>query len=72
MRYTHFSKIERLELSILLKKGYSLRDIARELRRNPSSVSREIKDNSVNGEYDPLKADHQAYENANIPSIRGE
>jgi hypothetical protein len=27
MRYTHFSKIERLELSILLKKGYSLRDI---------------------------------------------
>lgn len=61
MRYTHFSKTERLELSILLKKGYSIRDISRELRRNPSSVSREIKDNSVNGEYDPHKADHKAY-----------
>lgn len=61
MRYTHFGKTERLELSILLKKGYSIRDIARELRRNPSSVSREIKDNSVNGEYDPHKAQHKAY-----------
>ena len=61
MRYTHFSKTERLELSILLKKGYSLRAIAGELRKNPSSVSREIKDNSVNGEYDPHKADHKAY-----------
>ena len=57
----HFNRTERLELSILLKKGYSLRAIAGELRKNPSSVSREIKDNSVNGEYDPHKADHKAY-----------
>jgi IS30 family transposase len=61
MRYKHFSKTERLELSILLKKDYSLRDIGRALSRNPSSVSREIKRNSVNGEYDPHKADHKAY-----------
>ena len=61
MRYTHFSKSERLELSILLKKGYSLREIGRALKRNPSSVSREIKENSVKGIYDPHKANHKAY-----------
>mgnify|MGYP000182651234 CR=1 FL=1 len=61
MRYTHFSKTERLELSILLKKGHSLRDIGRALKKDPSSVSREIKKNSVNGEYNPHKADHKAY-----------
>lgn len=61
MSYTHFSRVERLELSILLKKGYSIRSVASALRRNPSSVSREIKHNSVNNEYDPDKADHKAY-----------
>lgn len=61
MSYTHFSKVERSELSILLKKGYSMRSIASVLRRSPSSVSREIKANSVNGEYDPDKANHKAY-----------
>lgn len=61
MRYKHFSKTERLELSILLKKGYSLRSIADVLGRNPSSVSRELKRNKVCGEYDALKAHHKAY-----------
>ena len=61
MRYKHFSKIERLELSILLKKGHSLRDIGRALRKDPASVSREVRHNSVNGEYDPHKAQHKAY-----------
>lgn len=61
MRYVHFSKTERLEFSILLKKGYSLRDIGRALKRNPSSVSRELKRNSVRGQYDPHKAQHKAY-----------
>jgi IS30 family transposase len=61
MRYSHFNRTERLELSILLKKGYSVRDIAQALGRNPSSVSREIRRNSVKGEYDPKKADHKAY-----------
>lgn len=61
MSYTHFSKSERLELSILLQKGYSIRDIGRTLGRNPSTVSRELRRNMVNGAYDPLKADHTAY-----------
>jgi len=53
-------KAERLEISILLKKKYSLRSIARELERSPNSVSREIKTNSVGGIYDPKKAQWKA------------
>lgn len=60
-KYKHFTKSCRIELSILLKKGYSLRDIAKVLTKNPSSISREFKDNSVNGAYDPEKAHHKAY-----------
>ncbi len=56
MSYKHINFSNRLEISILLKKGYSHRDIAGALRKNHSSVSREIKNNSVNGIYDPVKA----------------
>jgi IS30 family transposase len=58
--YSHFSKDERNELSILLEKGYSLRSIANILKRSPSSISREVKINSVNGKYDPKKANSKA------------
>lgn len=44
-----------------MKKGYSLRDISRALKKNPSSISREINNNSVNRVYDPDKAHHKAY-----------
>lgn len=57
----HFSRTERFELSILLKKGYSLRAVAEAMGRSPSSVSRELKRNSVNGVYDSRKAHHKAY-----------
>jgi len=60
-KYTHIKKTERLEIAILLEKGYSLRRIAKVLKRNHGSVSREIRENSVNGVYDPQKADHKAY-----------
>jgi IS30 family transposase len=71
MQYTHFSKSERLELSILLQKGYSLRDIGQALGRNPSTVSREIHKNSVGGTYDPLKADHKAYRRRKYSKYQG-
>ena len=61
MKYQHFTKSNRNELSILLKKGYSYRDIGDALKKCPSSISREVKLNSVNGVYDPDKADHKAY-----------
>lgn len=61
MRYSHFTKNNRTELSILLKKGYSYRDIGDVLGKSPSSISREVGSNSVNGVYDPDKANHKAY-----------
>lgn len=61
MKYKHFNLSNRIELSILLKKGYSFRDIGPVLEKNPSSISREINTNSVNGTYDPFKAQHKAY-----------
>lgn len=61
MRYRHISKTERLELSILRTKGYSIREIAASLGRSPASVSRELRRNEVLGRYDPTQADHKAY-----------
>jgi len=45
----------------LKKKKYSLRDIARTLKRAVSSLSYELKQNKVKGIYDPNKAHHRAY-----------
>ena len=39
MRHTHFSKTERFELSVLLKKGYSAREIGLALRKHHSPES---------------------------------
>ena len=70
-KYNHFTRSERNELSILLKKGYSYRDIAKAIKKNPSSISREVKENSVNGEYDPAKADHKAYVKRHYSKYQG-
>ena len=43
--YSHFTLIEREKLRIKLQEGKSIRQIARELGRNASSVSRELKRN---------------------------
>jgi len=59
--YNHIKKAERLEIAILLTRGYSHRAIADVLGRDHTSISREISKNSVNGEYDPHKAHHKAY-----------
>lgn len=52
LSYTHFTRIERIKLGELKKKGKSIREIARELGRSPSSVSRELRRNqNKNGGY---------------------
>jgi len=51
---------ERLEIAILLNKGYSRREIAKSMDRSPNTISYEIKVNSVNGKYDPIKAHAKA------------
>jgi IS30 family transposase len=52
---------ERSEISILKRKKYSLRDIAKALGRSVSTVSEELRTNAVKGRYDPKKAAHKAY-----------
>lgn len=71
MRYTHFNKTERLEISVLLKRGYSHREIGSALGKHHSSISREIKENSVNGVYDPHKAHHKAYARRKYSKYQG-
>lgn len=53
-------RVERLEIAILLEKGYSLRKIGTALGRSPNAISYEVRENSANGVYDPLKADAKA------------
>ncbi|MEK7680391.1 MAG: IS30 family transposase, partial [Deltaproteobacteria bacterium] len=52
---------EREEISILLRKKYSFRDIARALHRSPNTISYEVRTNSVRGVYDPQKAHLKAH-----------
>lgn len=54
------SRAERLEIGVLLEKRYSLRSIARVLCRSPNTVSYEVRENSTNGVYEPLKANAKA------------
>lgn len=54
------TRAERLEIGILLEKGYSLRSIAREMGRSPNTISYEVRMNSVRGIYSPIKADAKA------------
>lgn len=49
-----------MEIAILLDKDYSFREIACVLNRSPNTVSYEVKSNSTNGEYDPIKANAKA------------
>lgn len=55
-QYHHFTIEEREMLLELLAKDYSLRLIAKELKRSPSTISREIKRNVSKGYYSPSAA----------------
>jgi len=54
------SRVERLEIGILLDKGYSCRAIAESMGRSPNTISYEVRKNSTNGVYNALKADKKA------------
>lgn len=58
--YTHLSHDERDSLAIGINQGRSLRDIARELGRSPSTLKRELERNHGPKIYTP----HQAHERA--------
>jgi IS30 family transposase len=59
--YQHLSKTDRLELSILRRKGYTPAEIAAELGRHISTIYRELRRNTVKGEYVGKKAQQKAY-----------
>ncbi|WP_175616083.1 IS30 family transposase [Piscibacillus halophilus] len=60
MSYQHLTTFERARIETLLDHGYSLRDIAKSLKRSPSTLSRELKRNSSNTEY-KSEAAHDQY-----------
>ena len=60
-RYGHVTIEERCEIACLQAEGRSVRQIAADLDRSPSTVARELKRNgSQTGEYKPVYADQQA------------
>lgn len=69
--YHHFTKNERNELFILLNRGYSHREIANALEKHHSSISREIKKNSVKEKYVSKKANQKAKTKRSKAKYRG-
>ena len=61
MKWENLSAVERLELSILRSKGYSMREIAREMKRSPNTISYELRRNQTQGEYEPKKAEAKSH-----------
>lgn len=63
MTYTHLSEDERDTIAVLRSEGQTLRSIARTLKRNPGTISRELKRNAPpvhTGYYLPHKAHERA------------
>jgi transposase, IS30 family len=60
MKHKDLTRVERFEIKILLDKGYSKKKIGEAMKRSRNAISYELKINSVNGVYDPLKADMKA------------
>ena len=55
-KYTHLNEEERVLISHYHDNGISIGDISRRLRRDKSSVSRELKRNSNKEDYNPETA----------------
>jgi IS30 family transposase len=60
-KYTHIQFEERFVVEKLFSRGISIREIASFLNRSPSTISYEIKRNTVAGLYTAKKAHHKAY-----------
>ena len=71
MAHHHFTDSQRLEIGILKKKKYSLREIAEEIGCHFSSISRELKRNRVRKTYDGKKAHMKAYQRRHYSKYQG-
>lgn len=58
--YIHLCFGERKKIERFLRISKSLREIARVLKRSVSNISNEVRNNSINGIYDAVKAQHKA------------
>ena len=61
-QYSHLSSQERQKIEAWIIAKKTIRWIAQQLQRSPSTISREIKRNKVKKEYNWDKADHKAYQ----------
>jgi IS30 family transposase len=64
---SHLSQSEREQISRGIAAGLSLRGIAQELNRSPSSISREVTRHGGRDAYRAVEADKAAWENARRP-----
>lgn len=64
MNYTHLTKEERYQIRAMLSAEYTMRDIARELGRSPSTISREVRRNRGQRGYRPKQAHELAEDRA--------
>ena len=56
MKYTHLTQDERYQIHGLRARGFSGKDIAEELKRSQSAISREFKRNAIDGQWQPGRA----------------
>ena len=54
--YNHLTLVEREKIMYFRAQNYTISEIATLLQRNKSTISRELKRNSVNGFYQPVSA----------------
>jgi IS30 family transposase len=72
LSYSHFTQFDREFLQQLLEKKYSIREIARNLGRSPSSVSREMRRNSFyKGGYSSCYATKKAAKRRALSKVAG-
>jgi len=66
-RQGHLTLVEREEISRALARGDSIRQIARDLDRSPSTISREVRRNKGRGRYRAIDAHDRAWYQARRP-----
>ena len=72
--YTQLTKEQRYQISVLLRTGHTQNEIANEIEKNKSTISRELRRNHGRRGYRPKQADQKAQERKNKvkPRIRPE
>lgn len=70
MNYTRLTREERYQIKALLDRGSGIREIARQLNRSASSVSREVSKNSLDKCYDASQADQISKSKLHAPQLK--